>query len=246
MVKFVYTLSDKGRMVQEAIKSIKSLLRFVEKGDIIVYYTPPRSKENLKKLSQFAVVREVPNLTKPFVFSKEIGPSRYGEKVHLCDTNCPIVIFLDTDTIVKKNPLDLLDGDFDFFARPGTVNYDLNNKIWEDMFRMFNAKPILIPNTGFMIFKNWCHKDIRDLWLNLINSPLPNPHPINYLKEQYALAIALSVKKKKIKWMGREHHIFRWIGEKNDTYVLHEGRVKLRRKLIPFKIRRWILKVLKG
>jgi len=243
-VKFVYTVSDRRNMISDVIRSIKSLRRFVNKEHIIVFYTPPRSKKSYEKLSRLAIVKKVPNVTKPFVFSKAIGESRYGEKVHLCDVDCPNVVFLDADTIVKKNPLNLVYGNFDFSARPGNANKDFDMNVWEGMFAKFGAKPIPMPNTGFMIFKNWCHKEIKNLWLKLINSDLPNPHPKNYLKEQYALAIALAVKRKRIRWMTEREHAFRWLGETNvDTYVLH-GRRNFKKEL-KTKIRRTLRSVLK-
>jgi len=238
-VKFVYTLSDSGKLVSQAIKSIKSLRKFVDRENIIVFYTPPRSKRNLRKLSKLAVVKEVENISKPFVFDKSRGYGRYGEKIHVCSVDCPNVIFLDTDTIVTKNPIGLLEGDYAFSARPGDANRDFDQNVWRNMFRKIGKEPIPMPNTGFMIFKHHCHKKIREDWLTAVNNPLPNPHPVNNLKEQYALALAVSGEK--IKWMTAREHAFGWEGEgKIDTYVFHYGKkrslskIKLQLKRIPF------------
>ena len=246
-VKFVYTVSDIGDMIKLAIKSIKSLHKFVDKNDIIVFYTPPRSEQNYNRLSKLAIVKNVPNITKPFVCFKDRGPGRYGEKIHLCDVDCSNVVFLDADTIVKKNPLNLLHGDYDFSARPAAANCEFDKAIWENMFKKFGVKPILMPNAGFMIFKNYCHRDIKDLWLELINNDLPRPHSLYYHKEQYALALALAIKRKRIRWMKAYEHAYLWKGEgKIDTYVLH-GRTKLRRRLIPKNLRKlWVKLVKRG
>ena len=219
--KIVYTVSDKGTMIEDVVKSIRTVRRFIEKEHIIVFYTPPRSENNFQKLAELATVIKAKNITKPFVFQKKRGFSRYGEKIHVCDVECPNVIFLDADTIVKKDISMLLEGDFDFSARSGSGNVDLNKSIWTEMFQKVGKQPILMPNTGFMIFKNYCHRQIKKEWLEYINDPsLPNPHPYSTLKEQYALALAVSGKK--IKWMTHKEHAFVWKNEYyRDAYVIH-------------------------
>jgi hypothetical protein len=82
-----------------ALNSIKSVEKFVSKNNVIVFYTPPRSIENYRTLSNVANVIEVENITKPFstqVYSKKglAGEAhRYGEKVHLCEVDFPNVVF---------------------------------------------------------------------------------------------------------------------------------------------------------
>ena len=222
--RVVYTVSDKGSMVKETLNSIRTVRRFVEKENVIVFYTPPRSEVNLNKLSDLAVVVKKDNITKPFYFERNRF-GRYGEKIHLCDVDCPTVIFLDGDTIVKKDIRELLRDEYDFSARVGTAYHDFNQYIWMNMFKRIKKEPIPMPNTGFMIFKDYTHKEIRDEWLRYINNPhLPNPHPECYLKEQYALALAISGKK--IKWMSEKEHLFGWTSERDETidsYVIHLG-----------------------
>jgi len=242
--KFVYTVCDKKKLVKEIVRSLKSIRRFIEKEHIIVFYTPPRSEKVFKMLSRYAVVKPVPNITKPFVFAKERGAGRYGEKIHVCDVDCPNVIFLDCDTIIKKNPLPLLVGDFDVAVRAGTANERFNREIWEKMFRSRGADPIPMPSAAFIIFKNYAHKDIKNLWLSLTNSELENPHPEYNLKEQYALALALAITNKKIKWLSKQEYAFRFRKEdETNAYVVHVGSQKLRRKLIPYKLRRILRKI---
>jgi hypothetical protein len=46
-------------------------------------------------------------------------------------------------------------------------------------------------NAGFMIFKNYLLHKIKKEWLKFINGDLPKLHPTYYMKEQYALSLAL-------------------------------------------------------
>lgn len=227
---FVYTVSDVRNLVKETLRSAKTLLKFVDKNMITIFYTPPRSRKGLKQLSRVARVVEAENITSPFRFTTHKA-GYFGEKIHLCEVDTPNVIFLDGDTIVKKNPLELLQYEFDFSARVGPWYRYFNQKIWKSMFEKIGKEPIPMPNTGFMIFKNFCHKEIKEEWLKYLNSPLPNPNPKGYNKEQYALALAISGKK--IRWMTAKEHAFIAEGEeKIDTYVLHGRRKPLVRRII--------------
>ena len=220
-MKVVYTVSDKGSMIEDVLKSLSTIRRFIDKNDIIIYYTPPRSEENFDKLSSLAVVLKAENITKPFLFQKNRF-GRYGEKIHLCDVNDPTVMFLDADTLIKKDIRELIKGDYDFSARVGISGYkDFNQYIWSEMFRRIDKKPIYLPNTGFMIFKNYTHREIKEEWLKYTNDPyLPNPHPSSNAKEEYALALAVSGKK--IKWMTKKEHTCLWLNEsQTDSYVIH-------------------------
>lgn len=167
------------------------------------------------------------NISKPFVFVKGHGLGRYGEKCHLCDVPSSIVAFLDADTIIEKDLSPLFEGDFDFSARmhfptrKSAVGW-LDEKMWVDTFRKMKKEPVPMPNAGFMIFKNYCHRKIKEEWLKYVNdNDLPNPCIKNNPKEQTALALALSGKK--IRWMTAKEHAFSWLGEdKIDAYVHHK------------------------
>lgn len=157
-IKYVYSISDNAALIPNVIHSIKSPRRYVDKEDIVVFFTPPRSKISCARLSKLAVVKEVDNVTKPFIFAKHHGYGRYGEKIHLCDVPSSIIVFLDADTIVKKDLLPLLKGDFDFSARKhfptaksaaGWIDW----RKWLEIFMNFRKTPIPMPNAGFMIFK---------------------------------------------------------------------------------------------
>ncbi len=218
--RFVYSISNKGKMIEEFMKSVKSLNKYVPRDKILVYYTPPIDYDNLSELSNYSEVKISKNITDPFIFLSERGLGRYGEKVHLCETKSDVVIFLDCDTIIKKNPLELIKGDYDFSARIGGGYYDFDMDVWDNMFKKIGGSPVPMPNTGFMIFKNSLHRKLFNCWLTLINSDIDNPHPSSNLKEQYALALCLSGYK--IKWMSSKEHVFLWNREgKINTYVLH-------------------------
>lgn len=229
-VKIVYTTSDVRDLVPLTLKSLKSLSKFTDKKNIIVFYTPPRSNRNLVKLQQLAVVKQASNIIKPFrVHQHQIG--RYGEKIHICDVDCLNVIFLDCDTVIKKDLTPLLDGEFDFAARSEIFDFATRSKLqeyqssWETMFKQFNKKPIPMPNSGFMIFKNYCHKKIGEEWRKLMESD--STFGDRYIaREQCTLALCIS--EKRIRWLTAHQHAFRWRGEtKVDTYVLHGRGIRI-------------------
>ena len=217
--KICYCVSDVRSLVKETLCSIRSLSRFVEKDEIIVFYTPPRTKKSYYVLSKFATVIETENITEPFKFVKDGDKGRYGEKIHVCDVDSPNAIFLDSDTLIKKNPLELLDGDYDVSGRvESELPVDVDS--WLSLFRSNGKEPIPFMNTGFLIFKNGAHKEIRDEWLKYVNSDLPKIYSFFYHKDELAFALAISGKN--IKWMSFREHAYRWKREHlKDTYVLH-------------------------
>lgn len=218
-VSVVYTLSDRGSMVKQAVKSLESLRPFVRKEDITIFLTPPKKTRSLLTLSKYGNVVEAPNITKPFVFSLDRGLGYYGEKIHLCEIESPNVIFLDCDTIVKKNICELVEGEFDFSARLGN-NATLNWDLWREYCSKHCKVASPIFNAGFMIFKNYLHHKIKKEWLEFINGDIPKVHSATYTKEQYALVLALDGYK--IKRMNKFQHAFAWRNEMDvDTYVLH-------------------------
>jgi hypothetical protein len=229
--RFVYTLSDVEHLVSLTIKSIKTLRKFVDKSNIIVFCTPPMTDRSISRLSNLAIVEQVHNLTTPFsVADHKVG--RYGEKLRICDVDCETVFFLDCDTTIKKNPLKLLEGDFDFSARARFTRYAQEV---EKMFKRYNKEPISIPNTGVMIFKNFLHRKIRSEWLSLINQDLL---PFDdYAKEEVSLALCVSGKK--IKWLTPIEHSFRGsVEDTNNTIILHGRKPRSRiyyyvRELMP-------------
>lgn len=92
-MSIVYTLSDRGRLVKEVIRSLKSLCPFAKRKDITIFLTPPRKKNTARELSKYGNVIEAPNITKPFVFDPARGLGYYGEKIHLCEVDTPELSF---------------------------------------------------------------------------------------------------------------------------------------------------------
>ncbi len=228
--KICYCISDVRSLVEETLQSIHSLNKFIDKENIIVFFTPPRTKKSYHNLSKFATVIKTENITDPFMFVTDQENGRYGEKIQLCDVDSPNVIFLDTDTIIKKNPLELLDGDYDVSGRIDDSYLHVSANDWLSLFRKMGKEPIPYMNTGFLIIKYNAHKKIKDDWLKYVNMDLPKIHPFSYQKDEYALALAISGTK--IKWMSFREHAYRWKREYlKDTYVLH-GRKRSIKEII--------------
>ena len=224
----VYTMSDRRDMPREALKSLKSLSSFVEKQKIFVFYTPPRSKKTGKKLENYATIIKAENTTTPFIFDRVMGLGNYGEKIHLCEMDTSSVIFLDCDTVIKKDVTELLHGSFDFSGRMGR-NKEINWNLWKSYCTKHNKPMRGIFNTGFMIFKNYLHQKIKAEWKKFIEENIPKIHPYTYTKEEYALSLVLP--HKNIKFMTEKEHFFAWQDKTEiDTYVIHGyPRTRLRR-----------------
>ena len=164
-VKYVYSVSDIYNLVPNAISSIRSLRRFVEKENILVFFTPPRTELSAALLSRLAIVKKVGNISKPFEFIKGTGARRFGEKCHLCDVDFSTVVFLDDDVIVRKDLAPLIKGDFDFSARQ---HYPTKSRLAEGIdsekwLHLFKEKEVTaMPNAGFMIFKNYTRMKIKN------------------------------------------------------------------------------------
>jgi len=215
-LKIIYSVSDVRDLIRDTINSIMSLRRYFEKEDIIIYYTPPRSKKNYAKLSKLGTVIKERNITDEFRIIKGYG--RFGEKFHALFVDSPNIIFLDSDTIINKDLFQLLWGSFDFSGRIAPSFLDININDWNKMFIERGKTPIPMINTGFMIFKNHTHNIIADEVLEYMSSDLTNPFPISNLKDQYALSLAVTGKK--IRWMDNTIHAFLWKNEL-DGYVVH-------------------------
>jgi len=225
--KVVYTVSDVGDLIPCVLRSIESLEKFVSKKNIIVFYTPPRSRENYLKLSNVAVVKEVDNITKPFdVLAAQkkakglpLSPRHYGEKVHLCEVECENVLFLDADTVVRKDITELLAGNYDFSALPPA--YEMDEALVAKAFASIGKDPLPQFNCGFLIFKNSLHVRIKDLWLKYINDETLADDQF-HTKEQWALSLALANVNPRIRYMTFIHNARIWAGKAHvDAYVLH-------------------------
>lgn len=209
MVKYVYTLSSVGAMFERAFFSIKSLSQFIDPKNIVVFFTPPRDNTETEYLKQLGVdLRLVENTTDAFAaFDTE---QHYGEKTWLTTIEDDTVVFLDCDTLIFGDIRDVIEGEFDFKARPGTS--EVLQPGWRKLFDRFNEEYLeWMPNAGFLIFKNGIHREIGDKWRKYIQTDLNYRHRANH-KEQYALA--LCVGNSKTEEMTTNEHVMLW----NDEY----------------------------
>ena len=156
--EFVYTLSSRANMVSEAIRSVKTLKTYVEPEKINLFYTPPHDEydeRELKKLDVNLIKKE--NKTEGFSIHSGDEQGHYGEKVNLCTIEAENVVFLDCDTLILEDIWKVIEGDYDFKARPG--NSGINEQKWTEMFEREGEEYMdWMPNAGFMIFKNNTHK----------------------------------------------------------------------------------------
>ena len=214
--KIVYSVSDVRDLIKDTVCSIKTLRKYVYKEDIIIFYTPPRSKRNYEKLNKLGTVIKEDNLTDEIELHRRTG--RYGDKFHTLYVDSPNVIFLDSDTFIRSNLSSHLSEDFEFSGRVAPNYYKMDLNIWNTMFAERGKTPIPMINTGFMIFHNYTHNKIADEVIDYMHSDLPRPDHQTNQKDQYALSLAVS--NKKIKWMDNSVHAFMWRNEYKGE-VLH-------------------------
>lgn len=196
--RYVYTLSSKKDMVQQAIVSINSLLNFVEAENIIIFFTPPVKSEDFELLESIGVdVRKAKNISKPTERTVGGEVRRFGEKLHLCSVDADTVVFLDCDTVIVRDPRKVISGEFDFKARPGDLPFE--EDFWEESFENRGLNYVnWMPNAGFMIFKNGMHKEIENTWKkhfeegfeghNLDHGPFTEQHALSYCLGDYEIA----------------------------------------------------------
>jgi len=206
--KFVYTLSSRGDLVKQAIHSIKTLTQYVDPADIHVIYTPPRTESDLHSLESLGVEVQISaQLTDEFSIVTFDSGGAYAEKVRCCDVDAETVVFLDCDTLVLNDIWEVIKGEFDFKARPSPETPTETK--WKQLFDRF-GQPYLnfMPNAGFLIFKNGVHKEIRDVWLEYINSDLDHHFSGASYTDQWSLALAIS--EYNCETMTRNEHAIEW------------------------------------
>jgi len=239
-----YSVSDKGNMAKELVDSLKSLNRFVNRDNIVVFYTPPCSKQNYNNFTNYAIVEYVDNIIPPFKLKRGLPKSRYGEIIgHLGKISTTNVCILDCDTIIKKDLKELFNDDFDVAFRVATQWKNIDKLKWENLFEKNNKTPIPMPNKGFMVFKNNVHKKIMDKCIEYMNLDLPHVNPYNYQKDQIALALAISGYK--LKFYNENVHAYQWLGENDeDTYVFHGHLLEDDEDTynLPKKLKNWFIK----
>lgn len=221
MVQYAYTLSSVGTMFQRAFFSIQTLSQYVNSSDIVVFFTPPRDDEQVQWLEGLGIdVRLVENSTNAFkAFSTE---RNYGEKTWVSTLEDDIAVFLDCDTLVFNDIDQVIQGNFQFKARPGTSK--VRQPEWKELFKRFDEEYMdWMPNAGFLIFKEGLHREVGDKWRKYVQCDLEYQHNVNH-KEQYALALAVG--HANTVQMTPKEHVMLWDREyPSDGIVYHIGKV---------------------
>ena len=215
---FTYTLSSRKGMVQQCLRSIATLKQHVDSSQIKIFYTPPYDEEDEQVLEATgAEIIKKENQTEAFNVSRSLPESHYGEKINLCNIDSENVVFLDCDTVVGNNIWEVLEGDFEFKARPEEPPEE---EVWKPLFEKFD-EPYRdwMPNAGFLIFKNRFHQDLDEKWLKYFQEVDIQRGKVNH-REQYALALATA--SGKVEKMTKKEHTLEWLEEKTpDAYVYH-------------------------
>lgn len=219
---FAYTLSSKYNMVSQAYRSIKSLQDYVDSEDIIVYFTPPRRNQDIETLESLGVeVRKEENRTEAFE-PRLFGESRaFGEKISLCEIDSENLVVLDCDLIITGDIWDILEGDFDFKARPDDAGFDEDQ--WKSIFEKRGLAPLSWqPNIGFMVFKNNMHHKVQEAWFEYLHENIDYFYRGMQHKDAVSLSLGLSEKDAEIESMTRKEHWMEWTDKPiEDTYVHH-------------------------
>lgn len=220
--RYVYSLSSRPRfIVQNAIRSIRSLLATTgpNPSDVVLFLTPPVDPEDVEKFSDLGVkVRKVEPVFSEG-FRTHLGDSfaEYAEKWHLTEIDAETVVFLDCDTVILDDLSEVIAGDFDFKARP------LDAADPERFAQLFDQRGLSrrtwYPNTGFLVFKNGYHRDVRDDWRRFIREDL-GYYSEGFTKEQFALSLATT--NGEFSPMTPQEHVMEWRDEvAADGYVYH-------------------------
>jgi hypothetical protein len=220
--RYVYSLSSRPRfVVQNAIRSIRSLCATtdVDPSDVVVFLTPPVDPSDVEQFREVGLdVREVEPVFADG-FRTHLGDSftEYAEKWRLTEVTADTVVFLDCDTVVLDDLSDVLEGEFDFKARP------LDPADPERFVRLFDRRDLprrdWYPNTGFMVFKNGYHREVSDDWRRYIREEL-SYYSEGFTKEQFALALATT--DGEFTAMSKAEHVMEWFEEVTvDGYVHH-------------------------
>lgn len=220
MTTYAYTLSSAGAMFQRAFFSIQTLIQYADPENIVVFFTPPRDPSHVSRLKSLGVdVRTVDNDTEAFTAFDT--PRHYGEKTLIRTLSDDTVVFLDCDTLILGNIRRVIQGDFQFKARPGTSQ--VRQPAWQGLFKRFDEQYLdWMPNAGFLVFKNGYHREIGPKWHEYVGTKLSYRHGVNH-KEQYALALAVGGGH--IEKMTPEEHVMLWNEEyPEDGIVYHIGK----------------------
>jgi hypothetical protein len=231
----VYSLSSEPRIiVQQAVHSIRTLLSTTDPDpeNIHLFFTPPVRDEDIEKFEELGVTVHIEKPDFPGGFRTRLGDSRaeYAEKWKLTKVDANTVVFLDCDTVVLDDLTDVVEGDFEFKARPISVD---DPERWRDVFDRYSEsyRP-WYPNTGFLVFKGRTHKHIKDRWERYVRAEIPY-YVEGYTKEQFALALATA--NCDFEPMTSQEHVMEWLDEvRTDGYLYHlaNGDISIRQEVL--------------
>lgn len=225
---YVYTCSSKFDMVEQLEESIQSLTKYVKSEQIVVFFTPPISQEDVQRIENLGVeVREKPHyIPKSMQVGKYDSPSYYSDKFYFTQVNSENVVFLDCDTLIKGDIRQVLKGDFQFKARLVPTDY---GEKWKSFAKNHVDNPVPEFNGGFLIFKDYLHKDIKADFAYFLKKNLDKDRfGDSNTHDQYALSLALGnalESDSEIERMNQEEHSFAWMDERfsDCEYVFHRS-----------------------
>lgn len=193
---YVYTVSSRGRLVQDAVRSIRSLTTFVSPERIVVFLTPPVDDDDAAIFRTLDVdVRQRQATTaaySPFVdaYGQPHSQRHYGESVNVGRVDSDRAVFLACDTYVAR-PIDpLFDQPFEIAARPDPLGV---GERWDRLFDKHD-EPLMdwMPHTGLLLFDDGAHRRVFDDWCTYLDEDLPVTTHGKHPKDQIALALAAS------------------------------------------------------
>lgn len=216
--KFVYTLSSRRQMINDAVRSIKTLQQYVNSENIIVFYTPPRKERHEQLFDRLDVdVRLRPNKAEEFRAVPHERARHYGDKLYVCDVDANQVAFLDCDTIVTEHPRELFEGEFEFAARPD--NAELGSEWMQFTEEIGETSLPWMPNAGLLVFKQGSHRRIQQEWQKYINKDFHLDIGEKSYRDQYSLTIAAS--KLDSRKLNKRHHVFEWADEPYENGIVY-------------------------
>jgi len=203
--KIVYTISNNKRMESDLKDSIDSALEFVNPNDIVVISTPPHDYPFLDTLKEKANLDiRLKNYTEAWrLHPTHLGeqPKRYGEKLLLTTIGFRNIIFLDCDTYIYNDPTILFEEDYDFggaaIDTPSKEDtpWQMRHRLLEKTIKEYNlGLDSHIWNGGHLIFRNFLHIKLQDIWLKYFNDK-ERLHKLNstrYTDDQLSLTPALA------------------------------------------------------
>ena len=216
-------------MRSQILHSIKSLTHYINPSEIIVFITPPSDPKDIDLIDELGVeLRFREHVSNSFsAFERN---QHYADKWLLTQVESDAVLFLDCDTLIFDNPMQLFSGK-SFRAREG--NATIERGAWRKLFDKY-SEPYFnwMPNTGVLVFDNGFHHDIAEKWATYLNKDLPKVHD-NYHKEQLALTLALAGHN--ADQLSPREHVFEWTDiPPSDAVVYHldtSQRVGLQKEL---------------